>query len=184
MKIILVTGIPEVDRGVLAEVALKRLNLPKKELDFLDFDDMSNTMKSILTGKDLTIKQITVMIKQMNDEFEKAVVKAMKKCDGVLIVNCSLTLNTDLGLFPVLNKEFFESFSPELIVLVEGFPLEITNKQSKMKALERHQDINRSYAFFYSAYSHSAIDRLRAKKGKVDDAARIITASIRSVVSG
>ena len=184
MKIILVTGMPQVDRGVLIGIVMKRLNMPQKDLDFVDFDDMSETMKSIINGKDLTIKQISGMIDKMNDEFEKAVIKAMKKCDGVLIVNCSLTLNTEMGLFPVLSKEFFESFSPELIILVEGFPLEMTNKDSEMKALEKHQDINRTYAFSYSAFSHSAIDRLRAKKGKADDAARSITISIRSVVAG
>ena len=184
MKIILVTGIPQVDRGVLIEIVMKRLNMPQKELDFVDFDDASAIMKNIISGKDLTVKQITGMIDKMNDEFEKAVIKAMKKCNGVLVVNCSLTLNTDIGLFPVLTKEFFESFSPELIILVEGFPLELTNKDSEMKRLERHQNINRTYAFYYSAFSHSAIDRIRAKNGKADDAARTITIAIRGVISG
>jgi len=184
MKIILVTGIPQVDRGVLIEIVMKRLNMPQKDLVFVDFDDISDIMKSVTKGKDLTIKQISEMIDRMNDEFEKAVIKAMKKCDGVLVINCSLTLNTEVGLFPVLSKEFFESFSPELIILVEGFPPELTNKESEMKALERHQDINRTYAFSYSAFSHSVIDRLRAKKGRADDAARSITVLIRSVVTG
>ncbi len=184
MKIILVTGIPEVDKSVLIEVTMKRLNLPAKQLDYVDFDEMSTVMKSVLTGKDLTIRQISEMIKQMNADFEKAVIKAMKKCDGVLIVNCSLTMNTELGVFPVLKKEFFDTFSPELIILVESKPLDISNRESQMKLIDKHQDINQIYAFSYSAFSHAAVDRILLKKGNVDDAARHITASIRSVVSG
>ena len=182
MKIILVTGTPEVDRSVLIDVAMKRLNEPKEKLDFLDFDAVSEVMKSILEGKDLTMFQISEKIKEMNGQFEKAVIKAMKTCGGVLIVNCSITMNTEYGIFPVLKRDFFETFSPELIMLVETKPLESVNKESEMKAMDKHRDINEVYAFSYSAFCHASVDRIIIKKGKLDDAARHITASIKSIV--
>lgn len=184
MKIILVTGIPEVDRSTMIEVAMKRLNIPKEDLDHVDFDSISTVMHSILTGKDLTMHQINEMIKQMNDAFEKSVIKKMKTCSGVLMVNCSLTLSTEHGIFPVLNREFFETFSPELILLAEKKPLDITKKENEMKRLEKHQDINEAYSFSYSAYSHAAVDRIMIRKGKLDDAVRQLVASTKSIIKG
>jgi len=181
MKIILVSGIPRTDRATMVEVALKRLNLSRKRLDFVDFDEISSVMNAILSGKDLTIHQISEMTKQLNDEFERTVIKSMKTCSGVLVANCSITLNTEFGIFPVLKRDFFETFSPELILLIEVLPLDVAKKTKEMKLVEKHQKINEIYAFSYSAMTHSAVDRIVIKKGKLDDAIRTFTVLLKSI---
>ncbi|NOX71851.1 MAG: hypothetical protein GXO64_04105 [Candidatus Micrarchaeota archaeon] len=182
MKMIIVSGIPQIDRSTMIEVTLKRLSLPKSDMDFIDLDENSQILRSILSSEDLTMYQIGEMTKQINSECEHAIIKKMKTCNGVLIVNCSLTIHTKFGIFPVLKKDFFETFSPDLLLLVEKPPIDVSKKEKEIKLIEKHQKINEIYAFTYSALTHSVVDRIVIKGGKLDEAVRLFTASIKSII--
>ncbi len=181
MKLIFLTGIPQIDRSVMAEIALKRINLPKYELDFADYESNSRFLKSLIQGKNLTMHEISEMIKKIDDEFQKFVIKAMKECEGVLIVSCPLTVSKDFGIYPIISKETFDSFSPDLILLVERPAISITKNEKEIKRIEKHQEINEMYAFSYSAITNAPVNRIMIKGEKLDAAVRTLTMHIKSM---
>ena len=80
-----------------------------------------------------------------------------------VVVEGPLTVNTPEGYFPLVPKEFFESFSPEVFVIFE-----LPGKNTKVDILQ--QEVDRTYSEMYASLAGSPLKIIEVGSNDVKSA--------------
>jgi len=181
MKLIFVTGLPGIDRKSIINLALQRAGR-KSEFSLVDFDTIEDITEDIGEIPDMaTAKEL---IARFSEKMQKTLIGEIKKQKGSIAVNGHLTFATKYGYEHALSDEFFRSFRPDVIVLIEKQKLKKKPNGDVVDVLDpqsaEHQTINRHFAAVYSSISGSAIKIIKLSEEKTMDAVSALTEIIKS----
>jgi len=151
MKMIFVSGLKEIDRKTIVNLALQRSGYRDK-FRYVDFDDLGDVSGEMESAKDmLTARKI---ISDFYEGVEKRVIKDLKEQIGNIIVNGYLSVHSPVfGYFLATPETFFQTFKPDVIVILET--------ESKDEKTNEQQGINRYYAATYSSMCGSNLKIIR-----------------------
>ena len=168
--IIFVTGMEETGMDTIIDMVLKGSR--KK---------MSNPKHIRFKGviPETSARGATDAAKKAAEKFRSTVEKDVSnslKAGMNVVVEGPLTLKTAMGYIPLVPRDFFESFSPDVIILFElppNSPAGIDWKQ---------QEINRAYASMYASLTGAALKVIEVGRDRVKDAIRDSTRVMVSVL--
>lgn len=157
MKMIFVSGLKEVDRKTIINLALQRSGY-KNQFKYVDFDELGDVNEEIIEAKDmLTARKI---MSDFYDGVEKRIIKDLKEQIGNIIVNGYLSIcNPTFGYFLATPEAFFKTFNPDVIVLLE--------MESKDERINEQQEVNRYYAATYSSVCGSNLKIIRFREDRM-----------------
>ncbi|RLI98567.1 MAG: hypothetical protein DRO99_00430 [Candidatus Aenigmatarchaeota archaeon] len=160
-KIIFITGLEETGRDTIVE-----MTIGGSKNSLMDFKHVSFEKLGISGLKD----ELSDTVRKARDGFYKNVEREVSDAlrSGLsVIVEGPITMKTENGYLPLVPKEFFEAFSPDVIMLFET-PHERGNSRIDWK----QQHINRAYAAMYASLGGSLLKIIEVSKGEVKDALR------------
>ncbi|NIO23020.1 MAG: hypothetical protein GTN38_03270 [Candidatus Aenigmarchaeota archaeon] len=162
MKMIFVSGLKEIDRKTIVNLALQRSGY-KEKFKYVDFDEAGNINEEMEGAKDMLSAR-----KVMSDFYEgveRRVIKDLKEQMGNIIVNGYLSIyNPMFGYFLATPETFFQTFKPDVIVILE--------MESKDERVNEQQGINRYYATTYSSMCGSNLKIIRFREDRMMDAVK------------
>lgn len=169
MKMIFVSGLKEIDRKTIINLALQRSGY-KGEFKYLDFDEVGDINSDMENAKDmLTARK---MISDFYDSVEKRLVTDLKEQMGNIIVNGYLSVHTPIfGYFLAATETFFRTFKPDVIVILE--------MESKDERTNEQQGINRYYGVTYSSICGSNLKIIKFSEDSMMDAVRELSNLIK-----
>ncbi|MCK5023136.1 MAG: hypothetical protein KAS04_03110 [Candidatus Aenigmarchaeota archaeon] len=156
MKLIFVTGLAGMDRKTIIDLAIQRSGRNQKFVisDFAELGDISSELKEITSSEDTR-----GLLSKFYSEVEKIVVSGIREHRENLIVSGFLTLDTPHGYMVSIPGDFFETFKPDNIVILE-------KKTDDKKTIEQ-QNINRHYAARYSAECNSFLNIIKFDENRL-----------------
>ncbi len=163
MKLIFVTGLAEIDRKTIVNLALQRA-VRKKEFKVVDFDSIGNIAEDMKNATGLETARN--MLSKFYKDVENVMISDLKEERGNIIVNGYLTLGTAYGYMRTMPDEFFRSFKPDSIVILEK---EDAGLGTVMKTNE-HQHINRYYGAMCSSLCGSTLKIIKFREKKMMEA--------------
>jgi adenylate kinase len=169
MKMIFVSGLKEIDRKTIVNLALQRSGY-KDKFKYVDFDDQGNLEEDMENTKDmLTAKKI---MSDFYDSVERRVIRDLKEQIGNIIVNGYLSIHSPMfGYFLAVPETFFQTFKPDVIVILE--------MDSKDERIKEQQGINRYYAATYSSLCGSNLKIIRFSEDRMLDAVKELSDLIK-----
>ncbi len=167
-RIVFVTGFIETGRDTIIDMVLKGSSKKLVGLKHVRFEDMGvSGLKSAIPGN----------IRKSRDQFyskvERAASDAMKSGMSV-VVEGPLTAKTENGYLPIVPRDFFDSFAPEIIILFE--------MPDGKDVDSLHQQINRAYAGTYASLAGCPLKIITVKKNGVKYALRDCTVVMENVL--
>ncbi len=175
MKFIFVTGNPESGKDEILDMVLRGYKKMLPRFRYIKFDELMPKLPKM----ERDIDKIKKFCKNFYSKLERKLVQELKK-DGNLIVNGYFTIKTEHGYIPILPNAFFETFKPDVIILVEVLP---SRPETYMMETEHmdwlRQEINRDYASLYSAKSGAMVKVVKVKLGSIGGALRETSDVIR-----
>jgi adenylate kinase len=170
-KFVFVTGIPESGKDELLELVLKGSKRILPPFKCIKFEDILNFKQ--LGGKK-SIGEMEKVRARFYQELEKQVGEAIKRNYNIILSGC-FTIMTENGYVPVVSKEFFDIFRPDVIVMVEAYP--------KVQRLDyeyaSQQDINRGYASHYSSISGALLKTIKVQQGEIKETIKELMSIIK-----
>jgi len=164
MKLIFVTGLRELDRKTIVELALQRSGR-KKEFTVVDFDKISEVAEEVeQAAESETARQ---MLTKFYEDMEKTVIADLKEQKGSMLINGYLTFDTRHGYIGAVPEGFFRSFKPDTIVILERQA--DLNERLEQRALEQ-QGINRYFGSIYASLTGSTLKIIRFRERKMMEA--------------
>ncbi len=163
MRLILVTGLADIDRKTIVDLALQRAG-KKQEFKVVDFDNIGNLPEEMKGTTDF--KMARHVLSEFYKNIEKVMITDIKEQKSDMVVNGYLTLDTEYGYVRVIPDEFFHSFKPDNIVILEK---DDTRDKIDSKTSE-HQHINRYYGTVYSSICDSVLKIIKFRKKRMMDA--------------
>lgn len=163
MKLIFVTGLGGIDKKTIIDLALQRAGR-KQQYKVVDFDRIGNVSEDIKNSPDLeTARQ--VLLKFYRD-VEKVIISDLKEESGDVILIGYLTLETAYGYLKAVPDEFFRSFKPDNIVILERDDA----GGGKDPKTDEHQNVNRYYGTMYSSVCDSVFKIIKFREKKMMEA--------------
>ena len=169
MKMIFVSGLKDVDRKTIINLALQRSGY-KGQFKYMDFDEVGDITGDMESAKDmLTARKI---MSGFYDNLEKKLVTGLKEQIGNIIVNGYLSIHTPtFGYFLAITETFFKTFKPDVIVILE--------MESKKEKTSEQQEINRYYGVTYSSICGSNLKVIKFSENRMMDAVRELSDLIK-----
>ncbi len=153
MKLIFVTGLEDVDKQTIVDLALQRAG-KKRDFEIIDFDKLGDTGEL----KEITdLEAIRHALSKFYGEVEKVMITRMKETTNLVVSGC-LTFETVHGYLRALPDEFFTSFKPDNMVILE--------KETRDEKANEHQRINRYYGVVFSSLCGAALRIIRFREDR------------------
>ncbi|MEE9323647.1 MAG: hypothetical protein V3U72_03805 [Candidatus Aenigmarchaeota archaeon] len=173
MKLILVTGLAGIDKKTIIDLALQRAGR-KKEFKVVDFDTIGNLAEDMKNATDLETARN--LLSKFYTDIEKVMISDLKEKRQDIIVNGYLTMGTTYGYMGAIPEEFFRSFKPDNIVILEKGDDAGERIDPKMN---EHQHINRYYGAMYSSLCSSVLKIVRFREKRMMEAVKEISDLIK-----
>jgi adenylate kinase len=173
MKLLFVSGMRDVDRKTIVELALQRSGR-KREFTIIDFDKIEDVGEDVETLSDLGSARR--LISKFYERVEKDIITRLKEQSGSLIVSGYLTFKTRHGYIRAVPDDFFHAFKPDTVVLLERHP--DFGEKADHEKLEQQQ-INRYFGTIYSSFSGSSFKIIRFKEKRMLEAVNELSDIIR-----
>lgn len=155
--LVVIAGIPGVGKSTVIEEAMKRI---EKEFLLVNYGD---TMLDIALGENLVEDRDEIRglpsDTQKRIQMEAGRMIAEKGAD--IIVDTHVLIKTPKGYLPGLPEWVLKEMNPDIIVLVEADPTEISRRRGGDKSrkrdaefeveMEEHQSLNRATAVAYAS---------------------------------
>ncbi|GEM_PF-1189628 len=180
MKFVLITGLKETGKDTIIKLVLDGSKKILPKFKYINF-------KSIVREKwfEENIDKMEKAKERFYKDLEKAVGDAFKEGKHV-IVNGYFTVKTGHGYLPVISEDFFDTFNPDILILIEAEKPKMKGDMiygAKLKSLNDadwfQQEINRVYASFYSAVSGALLKIVTVKPGNVKSVIKEINELMR-----
>ena len=164
MKLLFVSGMRDIDRKTIVELALQRSGR-KREFTIVDFDKLEDIGEDVETLSDLGSARR--LIEKFYERIEKNIISLLKEQSGSLIVSGYLTFKTRHGYIRAVPDDFFHAFKPDTVVLLEKYP-DFGEKVDHDRLEQQH--INRYFGTIYSSFSGSAFKIIKFKEKRMMEA--------------
>ncbi len=162
MKLIFVCGLPDIDKASLVDLALQRSGV-KGSFALVDFDRIQDIHSDMESAQDLDLAKKT--LSGFYARIERAMIAKLKERKGDIVVSGCLAVATRHGYLRMVPDDFFRSFKPDSIVILEK-----DEPAGKDAATSEHQRINRYYGAFCSSVAGSALKIIKFNEKKMVDA--------------
>jgi len=173
--LIFVSGNPESGKNEILNMVLQGYKKMLPKFRYVKFDDIIPKPPKM----ERDIDNIKKFCKNFYSKLEKILIRELKKGSN-LIINGYFTIKTEQGYIPILPDNFFESFKPDVLILIEVLP---SRPETYMMETEHmdwlQQEINRDYVSFYSAKSGAMVKVIKVKLGNIGGAIRETAGVIR-----
>jgi adenylate kinase len=164
MKLIFVSGMADIDKAALIDLALQRSGR-KNEFTLVDFNKICDISGDMEDAEDLGTARR--MLSKFYEKIEKAMITRLKEQKGGILASGCLTFGTKYGYMGAVPDQFFRSFKPDLMVILEK--ADDTLEKNDLKTVE-HQRINMYYGTIYSSVAGSALKIIKFRENKMIDA--------------
>ena len=168
MKMIFVSGLKDVDKDTIVDLAIKNSG----KLGKTSHVDMAGSLDEDLlkAGSSVIARQIA---RSFYEDMEKKMIQKLKGREEDVMVSGYLTVkHPGLGFLACLPDDFFRVFRPDAIVLLEKDGLEDDDRE--------HQRLNRNYAANYALMSGASLKIIKMSKDNMMNAVRELGNMIRS----
>ena len=170
MKLVFVTGLAGIDRRTIIDLALQRA-ARKDKFKVIDLEVLNNVLDDVKGVKDLeTARNI---LSNFYGEVERIMITGLKEQKENIILNGSFTLDTAYGYVMSVPEDFFRSFKPDNIVILEKETSEGDYKT------DEHQRINRHYGTLYSSMCGSFLKIIKFREKRMMDAVNQLSEVIK-----
>jgi adenylate kinase len=159
MKLVLITGLKEADKKTIAKLVLQRVGPGFRHVDIDNLVDIKTDLKDS--------EKIKSYISTSYKAFEKDFVKALKKETRNVLMTGSLSLETVYGYYPILSKDFFKTFAPDVTIHLEIDTFMATKNPIEAAKLKNHQLINRHFVTLYTLLSGGFFRVVKIEKDNV-----------------
>jgi len=188
MKLIFVAGIEDSGKDAILDMVLTGSKHRLPPFDYVRFDDVFfNKEKSIsprfghralAESMDFSgnAGQITKAREQICKKLDSKL-KEKSNVDKFIIVNGYFIINTLHGYVPVVSEQFFSSFKPGMIVLMEAEDSDKSRHMLKRgpeypESVRIQQEINRNYASLYTSATDAVLRIIKVRHGDIKSAIR------------
>jgi adenylate kinase len=171
MKLIFVTGIPQIDRKTIINLSLQRAGR-KQDFSVIDFDEIESIHEGI--GEIEDMESAKSVLSKFYGRIEKSLISELKRQKGDMAISGHLTFVTKHGYERAMPDDFFRSFKPDMIVLIEKTEDKIDQK------IAEHQLINRYYAAIASAAAGSSLKIIKFRENRMMETVEELSAVMKS----
>jgi adenylate kinase len=188
MKLILVTGLEDSGKDTILDMVLQGSKQTLPDFDHIKFDELifkktksvsSRFGHSALAESMDFSKNIDQIIKTRQDIYSKLEknIKANIEAKKSVILNGYFTMKTRRGFVPIISEQFFKTFKPDMIVLMEA-DASIKNGHivkkgpDHIESVKLQQEINRNYASLYASTTDAVLVIIKVSHGDVKSAIR------------
>lgn len=164
MKLIFVAGMADIDRATIIDLSLQRAG-HKQDFAVVDFDRIDDIGEDVMAAEEFDA--VRSMLSQFYEKTEKAMIAELKQQNAGIVVSGCLTFPTRYGYTRAANEEFFRSFKPDIIVILERY----AGAGKKIDAATTdHQRINRYYGTIYSSMCGSSLKLIKFRENRMMEA--------------
>jgi len=164
MKLIFVAGLPDIDKATIIDLALQRAGR-KQEFLLVDFDAIEDIVQDAAEADDMEASRL--MLSKFYDKTEKALIAKLKEQRGSIMVNGYLTFGTKYGYARGATDDFFRTFNPDIIVILERYAE--TGEKTDASTVD-HQRINRYYGTIFSSMCGSSLKIIKFRESRMMEA--------------
>jgi len=181
MKVVL-TGVPGTGKTTVLNKAMEIENL-KGKYRVVNYGDVM-----FEEAKRRNLVQDRDEMRKLNPEIQKEIQKNAAKIIGKMenvIVDTHASISTPKGYLPGLPEWVLKEIMPNVIVLVESEPKEISMRRAKdvsrvrdaedIERIDEHQQMNRAVAMAYAAITGATVAIIKNRDGKIEEAAKNLT---------
>ena len=147
MKLILVTGIEQTDKGKLIGMAISTLNngMGYKDFYHIDFSSINSVKNGFIRLGDIKNSYLS-----MYDGLEK-VLNGSKRNAFNIILDVSFTVSRGYGYVPLITDRFLNLFKPDVILLIENKLEDFKENPREFLSIKEHQEINKAYCIKFAS---------------------------------
>ena len=175
--IVVVTGIPGVGKTTVVSAAIEGVKKTGVSYTLVIYGTvMFEEAKKIGVKSRDEMRELDLKVQK---KIQKKAAEIISKIENV-VVDTHCSVKTKKGYMPGLPKWVLESLNPDVFVLIEASEKEIKGRRENDETRNRddesieeikfHQEINRSFAASYAAYSGCSVATVTNSDGKVDEA--------------
>jgi adenylate kinase len=186
-KTIIVTGIPGTGKTVVCDLVERFAKKAGVEVNVINY---GTVMTEILRKhqkemeRDAMRKANIDFQRKLQAETAKAVSEKLERLDGVRIIDTHMSINTPVGFLPGLPYHVLQVLKPEMFILIEARPEEISSRRIKDANRKRDEALeeavkeellfSRLMAGACAVLTGAPIKTVINAEGKQEDAAREI----------
>ena len=186
MKLILIAGVEDSGKDTILEMVLQGSKKKLPKFDYVKFDDLvfkkPRSVSSRFGHRALAesiefSENIDQIIKARQDIYTKLEkkVKVNLKAKKFVVVNGYFTMKTLRGYVPIISEQFFKTFKPEMIILMEADASARNRSMLKrgldyIEATRLQQEINRNYASLYASSTDAVLRIIKVRHGDIKTA--------------
>ena len=141
-KTIIVTGIPGTGKTTVCNTAVKLAEKIGVKINVINYGTvMVETLKEYgeNVDRDLMRKADTNFQRKMQREVAEKIAEKIKQLNGITIIDTHMSIKTPEGYMPGLPSHVLQLLKPEMLVLIEAKPNEISSRRMKDKTRKRDE---------------------------------------------
>jgi len=141
-KTIIVTGIPGTGKTTVCNTAVKLAEKIGVKINVINYGTvMVETLKEYgeNVDRDLMRKADTNFQRKMQKEVAEKIAEKIKQLNGITIIDTHMSIKTPEGYMPGLPSHVLQLLKPEMLVLIEAKPNEISSRRMKDKTRKRDE---------------------------------------------
>ncbi len=163
MKLILVTGIENMEKNKLLSMAMGALNNGSayKEFCHVNLNALDSVKNGFLRLEDMKKSYLSIY-----DEIEKTLNNSKRSAFNI-VLDASFSLNKPFGYVPLITDRFFSIFRPDVMLIIESKLEDFRENPRELLAVRDHQEINRSYCMKFAADYGIPVKIIRVNRSEV-----------------
>lgn len=185
-----ITGVPGSGKSTVVGRALEELRKEGIEYTVVNYGDVMLELmreKEGITHRDDMRKVPTQRYREIQREAGRRIAQVAKEKNVLVDTHC--LVKKPEGYYPGLPIWVLEELKPDLLLIVEAAPEEITRRRVKdadrkrdvevQLEIEEHQLLNRATAMAYAALTGAAVKIIQNRDGKLNEAVEEMVSVLR-----
>lgn len=191
-KTIVITGIPGTGKTTVCGFVEKLAKKAGLEVNVINY---GTVMMDVLRRFDRPVERDAMrkdgvdIQRKLQRQVAEVIVEKLKTCKGIAIIDTHMSIKTPEGYFPGLSSNNLQLLKPEMLVLVEAHPAEISSRRSKDASRKRDAAVedavreeltfSRTIAGACAVLMSVPVKVVVNAEGKPEEAARDIITSLK-----
>ncbi|MEM2192549.1 MAG: adenylate kinase [Candidatus Hadarchaeales archaeon] len=189
-RVAVITGVPGSGKSTVVGRALEELRKEGIEYTVVNYGDVMLELmreKEGITHRDDMRKVPTQRYREIQREAGRRIAQVAKEKNVLVDTHC--LVKKPEGYYPGLPIWVLEELKPDLLLIVEAAPEEITRRRVKdadrkrdaevQLEIEEHQLLNRATAMAYAALTGAAVKIIQNRDGKLNEAVEEMVSVLR-----
>ncbi|MEM3518911.1 MAG: adenylate kinase [Candidatus Hadarchaeales archaeon] len=189
-RVAVITGVPGSGKSTVVGRTLEELRKEGIEYTVVNYGDVMLELmreKEGITHRDDMRKVPTQRYREIQREAGRRIAQVAKEKNVLVDTHC--LVKKPEGYYPGLPIWVLEELKPDLLLIVEAAPEEITRRRVKdadrkrdaevQLEIEEHQLLNRATAMAYAALTGAAVKIIKNRDGKLNEAVEEMVSVLR-----